>query len=83
MKSSVATTACLAAIRLYQHTLSPDHGLGRFFIPQAGCRYYPSCSMYAYEAVAHWGVRRGLWRAFRRLGRCHPWAHGGYDPVTS
>jgi putative membrane protein insertion efficiency factor len=63
------------AIRLYQLTLSP--WLGR------QCRYEPTCSVYAAEALERFGVRRGLWLAAKRLGRCHPWGGSGYDPVPS
>ena len=48
---------------------------------QSSCRFYPSCSQYALQAVAQYGVAKGLWLAGRRLLRCHPWADGGYDPI--
>ena len=60
-------------IKVYQVTLSPL--LGR------QCRYVPTCSVYAEEALERFGVRRGSWLALRRLGRCHPWGGSGYDPV--
>jgi uncharacterized protein len=63
----------LGLIRLYQLTL------GQTMPPS--CRFQPSCSEYAYEAVARYGVWRGGWMAIRRLGRCHPFNPGGYDPV--
>ena len=63
----------LGFIRLYQLTLSP--WLGR------QCRYEPTCSVYAAEAVELHGVLRGTWLAARRLLRCHPLARGGFDPV--
>lgn len=63
----------LGLIRLYQKTLSP-------FWPSS-CRYYPTCSHYAAEAVARFGPWKGGWLALKRLGRCHPWGAMGYDPV--
>ena len=45
------------------------------------CKYYPTCSAYALEAVTVHGAAKGTWLAAKRLGSCHPWAEGGYDPV--
>jgi putative membrane protein insertion efficiency factor len=70
---SLAAAALIAAIKAYRLTLSP--WLGR------QCRYLPTCSVYAEEAVQRFGPWRGAWLAARRLGRCHPWASSGYDPV--
>ncbi len=63
----------LGAIRLYQRYISPA-------LPPS-CRYHPTCSQYTYEAVEKYGLVRGGWMGFLRLLRCHPFAHGGYDPV--
>jgi putative membrane protein insertion efficiency factor len=60
-------------IRFYQKALSPHF--------PSSCRYYPTCSAYAYEAVEKYGVVRGLILAFRRILRCHPFHPGGFDPV--
>jgi hypothetical protein len=63
----------LALLRGYQLAISPLIG------PR--CRFYPSCSNYAIEAVRVHGALRGGWLALRRIGRCNPWNHGGFDPV--
>jgi len=63
----------IAPIRLYQRTISPVLG------PR--CKYYPSCSEYAAQAVEEYGILRGLILAGWRLLRCNPWSHGGFDPV--
>ena len=60
-------------LKAYRALISPLYG--------QVCRYHPSCSAYALEAVTDHGAVRGSWLAVRRLGRCHPWAAGGYDPV--
>jgi len=65
----------IALLRAYRLLISPMYG--------QVCRYHPSCSAYALEAVEKHGALRGSWLAVRRLGRCHPWAAGGYDPVPA
>ena len=63
----------LALIRLYQATLSPLLG--------NHCRYHPTCSAYARDAIEKYGFLRGTWLGARRLLRCHPFHAGGIDPV--
>ena len=63
----------LELIRLYQRYVSPSR-------PPA-CRFQPTCSHYGYEAIERHGVLRGFWLILRRLIRCNPFNHGGYDPV--
>ncbi len=63
----------LGFIRFYQACLSP--------VLPSTCRFYPTCSAYAHEAVEKWGLRQGVRMAFRRLLRCHPWGGHGYDAV--
>lgn len=60
-------------IRLYRYFVSPMLG--------PNCRFYPSCSCYAEEAIEHHGIVRGSYLTARRILRCHPWHSGGYDPV--
>lgn len=66
-------TILIVLIRCYQWTVSPLLG------PR--CRFYPSCSHYAVEALQRHGLLRGVWLTVRRLSRCHPWHPGGVDPV--
>jgi len=68
-------------IRFYQKTLSPDHGPLSFLFGERLCRFHPTCSQYAYDAIARFGVMRGCWMGFKRILRCHPWNDCGYDPV--
>ncbi len=65
----------LVLIRGYQFFLSPWIG--------NQCRYYPTCSHYAYEAIDRHGALAGTYLAARRIARCHPWCEGGIDPVPS
>lgn len=62
-----------AAITFYQYVISPVTG--------PHCRYQPTCSTYAKEALAVHGAVKGSWLATKRIGRCHPWGGSGYDPV--
>ncbi len=63
----------LFLINIYRWFLSPMLG--------SNCRYYPSCSHFARDAIRIHGALRGSFLAAKRIGRCHPWADGGYDPV--
>lgn len=63
----------IQVVRFYRLAISPWFG--------ANCRFDPSCSTYAIEALQVHGVLKGTWLAVRRIGRCHPWGGSGYDPV--
>jgi putative membrane protein insertion efficiency factor len=69
----VLRSMVIGPIRLYQRVVSPVFG--------DRCKYYPSCSEYAAQAVERFGILRGLALAGWRLLRCNPWSHGGFDPV--
>jgi uncharacterized protein len=70
---TVARSVFVLPIKLYQKTVSPLTG--------SRCKYYPSCSEYAVQAISKFGILRGLVLAGWRLLRCNPWSHGGFDPV--
>lgn len=71
--TAVPRTVLILLVRVYQVVLSP-------LLP-ASCRYYPSCSTYAIEALERHGALRGGWLTLHRLARCNPFRPGGYDPV--
>ncbi|WP_373743372.1 membrane protein insertion efficiency factor YidD [Achromobacter insuavis] len=72
-RRSVGAALLIAPIRFYRFFLSP--WIGR------QCRFTPTCSAYAIEAIERHGPWRGFWLMLRRIGRCHPWSPGGWDPV--
>ncbi|MDH3425047.1 MAG: membrane protein insertion efficiency factor YidD [Acidimicrobiia bacterium] len=65
----------LLGIRGYRKLISPLFG--------RNCRYLPTCSAYSHDAIARFGVIKGGWLAVKRIGRCHPFREGGYDPVPN
>lgn len=73
MTKQLPTRFGLAAIGVYKRWISPLLG--------QNCRYQPTCSTYAAEAIDRFGLAKGGWLGLRRLGRCHPFREGGYDPV--
>lgn len=66
-------TIALGLIRFYRRYLSP--------LKPPTCRFYPTCSAYGYEAIRKYGVIKGGWMTAKRIGKCHPFHPGGYDPV--
>jgi putative membrane protein insertion efficiency factor len=70
---SIPARVLVALVTAYRKLLSPL--LGRH------CRYEPTCARYAIDAISRYGAARGGLMALRRIGRCHPWAPGGFDPV--
>ncbi len=67
------TLLFLIPVKFYQYCISP--------LKPPTCRYTPTCSQYAVEAIKKYGPLKGIWLAIKRLLRCHPWGGSGYDPV--
>ncbi|HLC95109.1 MAG TPA: membrane protein insertion efficiency factor YidD [Patescibacteria group bacterium] len=72
----------LLLIRLYQKTLSFEHGLIGKIFGERFCRFYPTCSAYTYAAIEKYGIIRGGIKGLKRILRCHPYNDGGYDPLV-
>ena len=66
-------------IKIYQKTISPDHGMISFLFNNGYCRYCPSCSQYGYEVIKKKGIIIGVSRTIWRIMRCNPWSKGGVD----
>lgn len=64
-------------LRFYKKTFSTL----LFFLFGPGCRFQPTCSEYAAEAIEKYGIRKGTFKSLNRISRCHPWNPGGYDPA--
>lgn len=73
MLKKIIAAPFILLVKLYQWLISP-------LLPQS-CRYTPTCSSYAIEAIREWGVLKGLWLALKRISSCHPWGGCGHDPV--
>ena len=71
----------IALIKIYQKTLSFDHGPLKMIYPHGFCRFTPTCSEYGLQAIEKYGVIKGGVMASWRILRCNPWNKGGYDPV--
>jgi putative membrane protein insertion efficiency factor len=75
MLSKTVAALLLLCIRAYQFTVRP--------LLAGSCRYAPSCSEYAVEAISRHGPWHGGWLGIKRILRCHPWSRGGFDPVPT
>jgi len=71
----------LFLIRIYQKTLSPDHGPLKVKFPHGYCRFQPTCSEYTYQAIEKYGIIKGTVMGSWRILRCNPFSKGGDDPV--
>ncbi|NQU77491.1 membrane protein insertion efficiency factor YidD [Candidatus Falkowbacteria bacterium] len=71
----------LALIRIYQKTLSFDHGFTRVLRPHGQCKFHPTCSEYTYQAIEKYGLIKGGLKGLKRIIRCHPFSKGGFDPL--
>ncbi len=68
-------------IKIYQKTLSFDHGLFKYLYPHGFCRFSPTCSQYGIEAIKKYGIFKGAYLTIKRVFKCNPFNKGGHDPV--
>lgn len=71
----------VSLIKIYQKTISPDHGIFKFLYPNGFCRFSPTCSQYGLEAIKKHGIFKGGFLTTKRVLKCNPFNKGGYDPV--
>lgn len=64
-------------LKIYKNIISP---LLHYINPKGGCRFYPTCSNYSYQAIKKYGILKGMIKGFKRIIKCHPFSRGGYDP---
>ena len=81
MITSLSRLMVIKIIKIYQKTLSFDHGFFKFLYPYGYCRFSPSCSDYAIQAIEKYGIFKGGIKAFYRVVRCNPFNKGGHDPL--
>lgn len=81
MITSFSRLIVIKIIKIYQKTLSFDHGFFKFLYPYGYCRFTPTCSDYAIKAIEKYGIFKGGIKAFYRVVRCNPFNKGGYDPL--
>ncbi len=79
--SNLIKKLILKIIRIYQRTLSPDHGLLAERFPYGYCRFHPTCSEYSHQSIEKYGISKGIWQSLKRIVRCNPFNEGGEDPV--
>ncbi len=81
MITSISRLIVIKIIKIYQKTLSFDHGFFKFLYPYGYCRFTPTCSDYAIQAIEKYGIFKGGAKAFYRVMRCNPFNKGGHDPL--
>lgn len=79
---NIAKISAIVTLRIYQKTLSFDHGFLSYLYPHGFCRFHPTCSEYAIQAIEKYGVLKGGTKAAWRVLRCNPFSKGGNDPVN-